>query len=116
MNTIPYLSKEATEATLRAARELMASGSRIVLNYQGEVPLTPEQIEYLKTLAGVTSGSGEPFRSSWKPDEFEQLARKSGFRIIEHATEADLNERYWRGRADGMHAAMPARLLTLEAG
>jgi methyltransferase (TIGR00027 family) len=114
MNTIPYLTNEATEATLGAVRRLMAPGSRIVLNYRGEVPLTPDQIDYLKTLAGVTSAGGEPFRSSWKPEDFERVARERGFRIVEHATEDDLNARYWSGRSDGMYAAMPTRLVTLE--
>ena len=115
MNTTPYLTNEATRTTLATARRLMAPGSRIVLNYRGEVALTPDQIDYLKTLAGVTSAGGEPFRSSWKPEDFERLAEESGFQIIEHITESDLNDRYWSGRSDGMYAGMPARLVTLEA-
>ena len=49
MNTIPYLSESATEATLRELAGLMAPMSRIVLNYACDVPLSEEQRVYLQT-------------------------------------------------------------------
>jgi methyltransferase (TIGR00027 family) len=112
MNTIPYLTNEATEATLREVAQLMAPGSRIVLNYQGEVSLTPAQIEYLGTLKNMTREGGEPMKSRWKPAAFEAMLADRGLRTIDHSTEDDLNRRYYENRTDGMHAGMPARLIT----
>jgi methyltransferase (TIGR00027 family) len=112
MNTIPYLTNEATEATLAEARKLMAPNSRIVLNYQGEIPLTQAQIEYLGTLRNMTSQGGEPMKSRWKPERFEAMLAERGLNTLDHSTEADLNERYYQGRTDGLYAAMPARLIT----
>jgi len=116
MNTTPYLTNEAIETTLESLRRAMAVGSRLTLNYQAEVPLTEPQIDYLKTLAGVTSSGGEPFRSRFAPDAFEAACAARGYRVVEHATEDDLNDRYFRGRSDGMFVAMPTRVVTLEAG
>lgn len=115
MNTIPYVSTEATEATLADLRTLMAPGSRLVLNYQGRVPRSDEQTEYLRTIGLGTAQGGEPWVSSWAPEDFEAVLRARGFRVVEHATEDDLNARYWAGRADGMKIGVPARVVTAEA-
>ncbi len=112
MNTIPYLTNEATEATLVEVAKLMAPGSRLVLNYSGEVPLSQHQIDYLATLGNMTREGGEPMKSRWKPEDFESMLRRCGFETLEHATERDLNERYFADRTDGMYPAMPARLIT----
>ena len=47
MNTIPYLSESATEATLRELIALTAAASRIVLNYSCDVSLTDKQLGFL---------------------------------------------------------------------
>ncbi|MGB0618977.1 MAG: class I SAM-dependent methyltransferase [Myxococcota bacterium] len=115
MNTIPYVTVEATEATLSDIRTLMAPGSRLCLNYQGKVPLTEAQAEYLGKIGLTTSEGGEPWVSSWLPERFEEVVAERGFRLIEHATEDDLNARYYAARSDGMHAGVPSRLVTIEA-
>jgi len=112
MNTIPYLSESATEATLREVLGLAAPSSRIVLNYACDVPFTEEQIAYLQTLGGMVRESGEPMQSRWKPEGFEALLLDIGFSILEHVTEQDLTERYFEGRTDGLAPGVPARLIT----
>ena len=114
MNTIPYLSESATEATLREIVALTAPASRIVLNYSCNVPLTDDQLAYQQTLQGKVSQSGEPLQSRWKPEAFEALLDDVGFAIIEHATEQDLCARYFEGRADGLKPGVPARLVVAE--
>lgn len=112
MNTIPYLTNEATEASLAEIAKLMAPGSRITLNYSGDVPLSQAQIEYLGTLGDIVREGGEPMKSRWKPEAFESRLRERGLRVLDHSTEADLDERYFKGRSDGLYPAMPARLIT----
>ena len=114
MNTIPYLSASATEATLRELSQIMAVGSRVVLNYGCDVPLTGDQARYLQELQSRVSQSGEPLRSGWKPDVFEALLASLGFRVVEHATERDLHARYFEGRSDGLAPRVPARLVVAE--
>lgn len=116
MNTIPYVTAEATEATLEDVRRLMAPGSRLVLNYQGEVALTEAQLAYLQGVAQTAKQGGEPWVSRWKPEAFERLLDRTGFRIVEHATEETLDARYFAKRDDGLHVGLPARLVTAEPG
>ena len=116
MNTIPYLSESAIEATLREIAALTAPASRIVLNYSPDVPLSDEQLAYIQTLLRKVSQSGEPMQSRWKPEAFEALLGDTGFTIIEHATEQDLRARYFEGRTDGLEPGVPARLVLAERG
>lgn len=115
MNTIPYVSEEGTAATLREVLGCMAPGSRLVLNYTGDVPLTSEQAKYLMTVAGNVRAQGEPMKSRWKPEDFEDLVREIGFEIVEHIDEQDLTERYFKDRADCLRPGVPGRLMTLAA-
>ena len=115
MNTIPYLSESATEATLRELAGLMAPMSRIVLNYACDVPLSEEQRVYLQTLQGKVSQSGEPLRARWRPEAFEKLLAGFDFSVVEHATEQHLHARYFEGRADGLSPGVPARLIVAAA-
>ncbi len=114
MNTIPYLTASATEATLREIAALLAPASRLVLNYACIVPFSEEQIAYMQTLHGRVSQRGEPMRSRWEPPAFEALLDGVGFALVEHASEEDLRTRYFEGRADGLKPGLPARFVVAE--
>lgn len=114
LNTIPYLTEEATVATLREIHAVLAPGSRLVLNYGADVALTPEQAAFIARLQQVVTAAGEPTRSRWKPDAFAETLTDLGFDIIEHATEVDLTERYFEKRSDGMKPGVPGRIITAE--
>ncbi|MCE2391299.1 MAG: class I SAM-dependent methyltransferase [Proteobacteria bacterium] len=114
MNTLPYLTPEATAATLAEIAGLMAPGSRLVLNYHSTAPLTDEQREFLDDLKRSVASQGEPFQSRWEPAEFESLLARNGLAIAERADDGDLSERYFAGRSDGMLPGVPASLITAE--
>jgi methyltransferase (TIGR00027 family) len=114
MNTLPYLSLSATEGTLRELAALCAAGSRLVLNYACDVPLSEEQNAYFESLREKVGQSGEPLQSRWKPEAFSSLLDEAGFAVLEHLTERDLEARYFAGRADGLRPSMPGRLVTAE--
>jgi methyltransferase (TIGR00027 family) len=114
LNTLPYLTREATVATLAELRSLLAPGSRLVVNYGADVPMTPEQIAFLTRLAEVVASSGEPTRSRWTPDEFEAVLEREGFAVREHWSESDLTKRYFEGRRDGLRPGVPGRIVTAE--
>jgi len=116
LNTIPYLTREATVASMREVHALLAPGSRIVVNYGADVPLTPEQINFLARLREVTAAAGEPQRSRWKPADFARMLDEIGFDVIEHAGEVELTERYFSGRPDGLRPGVPGRIITAERG
>lgn len=114
LNTIPYLTEEATTSTLEEIHSVLAPQSRIVLNYGPDVSLTPDQEAFLADLLEVVSATGEPHRSRFKPEAFEGLLVNLGFRIVEHLTEADLTERYFADRRDGLRPGVPGRIVTAE--
>ncbi len=114
LNTLPYLTEEATAATLSELADLLQPGSRLILNYAADVAFTEAQIALATRLMEVTGATAEPFRSRWAPADFEALLESQGFRMIEHATEVDLTERYFKGREDGMAPGIPLRVLTAE--
>jgi methyltransferase (TIGR00027 family) len=114
LNTIPYLTTEATVSTMKEIHAVLAPGSRVVVNYGAHVPLTPEQGAFLARLQEVVQSSGEPTRSRWAPEDFVKMMSDIGFEVVEHATEADLTARYFSGRGDGLKPGVPGRIITAE--
>jgi len=111
LNTLHYLTQEATEATLSVLAQTLVPGSQLILNYPVEVPLTTEQSRYLQAFLAVLALTDEPFVSRWTPAAFTQLLQRHGFELREHATEDDLIQRYFSGRADGLKPGLPLRVL-----
>lgn len=46
--------------------------------------------------------SGTPFISFFAPSEMRSLAREAGFKDARHVSTADLTNRYFKGRPDGL--------------
>jgi methyltransferase (TIGR00027 family) len=111
LNTIHYLTEDATASTLAELASILVPGSRLVLNYSVDVELTAEQLAFIHQLLEVTTATGEPFMSRWRPTEFESLLDAQGFDIVEHATETDLTRRYFNHRSDGLKPGIPLRVL-----
>lgn len=114
MNTIAYLSEEATRGSLREIAARTAPGSRLVLNYGCQVPFTEDQLAYVQELLRKVEAIGEPMRSRFAPEAFEALLAEAGFGVLEHATERDLFDRYFAGRRDGLAPRLPVRLVLAE--
>ena len=56
----------------------------------------------LELAAKGARASGTPFISFFTPAEMLALAREAGFRESRHVSAADLAERYFAGRTDGL--------------
>jgi methyltransferase (TIGR00027 family) len=82
---VPYLTAADVRATLAQLRELTASGSRLVINYQARsLPTTVMR----KVMGLVLRLSGqpdplahEPWRSLWRPDDLRDLLGVNGFSV-----------------------------------
>lgn len=114
MNTLPYLSAAAIEATLRDIAWLAAEGSRLVLNCACDVPLSESQASYLRSLRELLGRSDEPMHPPWRPADFEALLTRCGFSVRAHESERDLEARHFRDRSDGLAPTTPARLVVAE--
>lgn len=98
-----YLSKDAVAATLRDAAAL-APGSTLAMTFVLPVELAdPELRPGLELAQKGARAAGTPFVSFFTPAEMLALARQAGFEEVRHVSAADLRERYFAGRTDGLY-------------
>ena len=64
--------------------------------------LDPEIRIGVERAAEGARASGTPWISFFKPNEIMALAREAGFENVQHVSAADLAERYFAGRTDGL--------------
>jgi methyltransferase (TIGR00027 family) len=98
-----YLTKDAIAATLRQVATL-APGSTLAMTFLLPLELAdPEVRPGLQFAEKGARASGTPFISFFTPTEMLTLAREAGFREVQHVSAASLTQRYFAGRADGLH-------------
>ncbi|MFE2868688.1 class I SAM-dependent methyltransferase [Embleya sp. NPDC059259] len=106
-----YLSREANAATLRRLAEL-APGSTLAMTFQ--LPpqlLDPDKRAGFEVAVRGARESGTPFVSFFAPEEMLTLAREAGFPQARHVSAADLNDRYFTDRPDGLRTSSGEELL-----
>jgi methyltransferase (TIGR00027 family) len=97
-----YLTKDAIAATLRQIAAL-APGSTLAMTFLLPLELAdPEVRPGLQLAEKGARASGTPFISFFTPTEMLTLAREAGFRKARHVSAADLAQRYFAGRTDGL--------------
>lgn len=97
-----YLTREATDATLRQVAAL-APGSTLAMTFM--LPLDVLDDVERAMLAGVEAqarASGTPFISHYAPDEIVDMCRAAGFTSAHVVSPGELTERYFAGRGDGL--------------
>lgn len=97
-----YLTKEATAATLRQVAAL-APGSKFAMTFLLPLEMAePEVRPGMEIAAKGARASGTPFISFFLPAEIQSLARGAGFKEAQHVSAAELAQRYFAGRTDGL--------------
>jgi methyltransferase (TIGR00027 family) len=99
-----YLTRTAVSDTLSWAGRRPA-GSELVLTYL-ESNERAAQLQQNATRSGVT------FVSTFSVPEITEMVSAAGFSQIEHLSPEDAQERYFRGRTDGLRAPAIQRLLS----
>jgi methyltransferase (TIGR00027 family) len=108
----PYLTASAIASTLRAIAGA-AAGSEVVFSYRAEEPVLDEAgREFIRIYAPLTAALGEPLQPGWPVAEIERLVSRSGLKVVDHPARADLQERYFAGRADGLRPFNVETLVT----
>jgi len=102
LGVIPYLTLEAFRSTITAIGKLRP-GSAVGFDY-GLRPetLSPAGRKAWDALAGRVAAAGEPFRLFFMPEELESELLRAGFHRVEQLDYEQLNERYFKDRADGL--------------
>jgi methyltransferase (TIGR00027 family) len=105
LGVVPYLSREAATHTFRFLGSF-AAGSGVAFDYG----VSPSALGFLErlalwTLARRVARVGEPFRLFFAPAELDEFLKELGFRRIEQLGAKEINESYFRGRADGLRVS-----------
>ena len=111
LNTIAYLTVDATVASLRGLGEVSAPGSRLIFNYPPNARMAPEARAALAAVRESVARKGEPFRATFDPDDMQRHVVGAGFVVEQHLTETDLDERFFAGRADDLRPTVPSRTI-----
>jgi len=106
-----YLTREATEATLREVAGL-ARGSVLVMTFMLPLDLVdPGERAMQESVEAAAAGSGTPFISHYSPEEMTQMCRAAGFSEVLHVGPDELTRRYFAGRADGLRPPSAEQLI-----
>lgn len=111
-----YLTKDATEATLGQVATF-APGSTLAMTFilPAELASAEERPRY-EAVEASARASGTPFLSYFSPAQMLALAREAGFRRARHISAADLTERYFTDRTDGLRPLSGESFLVATTG
>ncbi|MGF6288928.1 class I SAM-dependent methyltransferase [Paraburkholderia youngii] len=97
-----YLTTEANAATLREAAGL-ARGSTFAMTFLLPLEMAdPDVRPGLEMAEKGARASGTPFISFFMPQQMIAMAREAGFDDARHVSAADLTQRYFAVRTDGL--------------
>jgi methyltransferase (TIGR00027 family) len=102
LGVVPYLTLDGLRATLDTIAQ-MPAGSGVVFDYA--VPremLDAAGRTAFDRLAQRVAAAGEPLRLFFSPEELAEELRRAGFQRYEQLDFNDLNQLYFRDRADGL--------------
>jgi len=111
LNTVPYLTRDAVETTLRSLADLAGPGSRLVLNYMPDVEMSEEHRASMAGIRRTTDDLEEPLMSAIAPEMFREMLGDFGFGIEREDDERSLTARYFAGRRDGFAPDIPQRVI-----
>lgn len=107
-----YLTKEAVLATLRQMA-VFAPGSTLAMTFILPIELmAPEERVGFQIAEKGARASGTPFLSYFSPVEILALAREAGFKKVRHVSGADLAQRYFSNRTDGLRPGSEELLIS----
>lgn len=110
-----YLTRDAIAATLRQVAAL-APGSALAMTFLLPLELMdPDMRAGFQLAAKGAQASGTPFISFFAPSEMLSLAREAGFKDARHVSTADLTNRYFKGRTDGLRLSSGEEFLVATA-
>lgn len=115
LGVVPYLTIDAFRATLNAVAAF-PSGSGVSFDYCfPPETLSPQRRAVFDGLAARVAAAGEPFQLFFTAEELESELSHAGFHRLEQMGTEELNEAYFKSRADGLKLS-PSRLGNLATG
>jgi methyltransferase (TIGR00027 family) len=108
----PYLTAQAIASTLRTIAGA-AADSEVVFSYRAEESVLDDVgREFIQIYAPLAASLGEPLQPGWPVTEIERLISRSGLKVVDHPARADLQQRYFADRTDGLRPYNVETLVT----
>ena len=108
-----YLTREAIMALLREVAAF-APGSTFAMSFLLPLEMSEPAVRPgMEMAAKGARASGTPFISFFLPAEIMAMAREAGFRDARHVSAADLAERYFKDRPDGLRPPLNSEELLI---
>ena len=114
LGVAPYLTPQAIESTL-CTIAAAAVGSEVVFSYRAdESVLDDVGSEFVRIFSPLAAAAGEPLRPGWPVVEIERLISGCGLKVVDHPSRADLEQRYFADRTDGLRPYTVETLVTAQ--
>lgn len=102
----PYLTATSLQETLSSLRGVMCESSIVVFDYTLPEALNAnEGCPFTIELARRLEELGDPLQLELDTEAYRNVLGKAGFRVLEHLSPPDIQEKYFEGRRDGLLAA-----------
>jgi hypothetical protein len=93
-----------------------AAGSEVVFSYPAEDSVLDDVgKEFLRIYAPLAASLGEPIQPGWPVIEIERLVGRCGLNVVDHPARADLEQRHFADRTDGLRPYNVETLVTARA-
>lgn len=102
LGVLVYLSEEAVYTIFDLVASLPPSSEIAFTFSPPESALSPREASTSAKLAAVVNSMGEPWRTHFDPVALEKRLRDGGFKEIVFLDPAVAEERFFRGRTDGL--------------
>ena len=103
LGTVPYLSEDVVFNVLRDLASFAARGSEIVFDYSIPTNMWAlEERQALLRILRIIERRGEAIKSFFEPDAFQDEISRLGYHIFENISPAELNQKYFLDRSDGL--------------
>jgi O-methyltransferase involved in polyketide biosynthesis len=100
-----YLSRDAVFATLQAITRLAPKGSTLIFDYMDADSFIPERAAKRTQMMHTTARQvGEPMKTGFDPLTLAADLDRVGFELLENLAPAEIETRFFQGRADDYHA------------
>ncbi|HTQ99930.1 MAG TPA: SAM-dependent methyltransferase [Candidatus Acidoferrum sp.] len=112
LGVVPYLTQDAIRATLTYIAKATGNGGGVAFDYPlDRASMTWRQRIMFDLLAARVESVGEPFQSSFVPEQLQRELRALGFAVAEDASPDLLNARYFDHRSDELKVGSLAHMM-----
>ncbi|MEZ4683533.1 MAG: class I SAM-dependent methyltransferase [Caldilineaceae bacterium] len=106
-----YITQAAIQSTLEFIRSLPQSSTVVLSFIPIDAVLDEKERQFIAEFERLAAARGEPFLSRFDPKNLQKLLGYIGFSRVSYLSPEEAQERYFKGRADGLAAPSLEQLM-----